>query len=107
MLESILNEIRERRVMYPLNIDSFLLTFIDTSFKHLADSLRKVRRLSRSIVAVAVRLIRKHNLPLVLESLIYSSTTSVTFLRENWQNVGRLSRIVSSRSLKGVSRLLK
>ena len=106
MLESILDEIGERRVMHPLNIDSFLLTIIDTGFKHLADSLREVRRLTRSIITVAVRLLRKHNLPLVLESLIYSSTTSVTFLRENWQNVGRLSNVVSSRSLKGVPRLL-
>jgi hypothetical protein len=106
MLESILNKIGERRLMDPLNIDSFLLSVIDTGFEHLADSLRKVRRLSGSIVTVAVRLLRKDNLPLVLESLIYSSATSVTFLRENWQNVGRLSNVVSSRCLKGVARLL-
>ena len=106
MLESILDEIGERRVMHPLNIDPFLLTIIDTGFKHLADCLRKVRRLPRSIITVAVRLLRKDNLPLVLESLIYSSATSVTFLRENWQNVGRLSNVVSSRCLKGVARLL-
>ena len=57
VLESILNEIGKRSVMNPLNIDPFLVTIIDTGFKHLADSLRKVRGLPRSIVAVAVRLL--------------------------------------------------
>jgi hypothetical protein len=107
VFEPILDKVWNRSMMNPLDIDPLLTTFINTGFEHPANGLREVSSLARTIVTMAVCLISENNLPLVFESLIYSSGTCVTFLRENWQNVCRLRHIVCSRCLKGRSWLLK
>ena len=107
MIEPILDKVGNRSMVHPLYIDPLLAAFIGRSFKDIPNSLSEICSFAWTVVAMAVCLVCEYYLRWVLKCLIYSSGTSVTFLRENWQNVCGLGHIVSPRRLKGGSRLLK